>query len=64
MCPNFTIAKTFAIFLKFSNLYDKIKGIVSQDFEVCFLVPLDSSDIATPSGAGSFFFKVDFVSNF
>jgi hypothetical protein len=33
------------------------KGIVSQDFEVCFLVPLDSSDIATPSGAGSFFLK-------
>jgi hypothetical protein len=33
-----------------------LKGIVSRDFEVCFLVPLDSSDIATPSGAGSFFF--------
>jgi hypothetical protein len=30
------------------------KGIVSQDFEVCFLVPLDSSDIATPDGMGSF----------
>jgi hypothetical protein len=28
------------------------------------LVPLDRSDIATPSGTGSFFFKVDFVSNF
>jgi hypothetical protein len=24
------------------------------DFEVCFLVPLDSSDIATPDGTGSF----------
>jgi hypothetical protein len=32
-----------------------IKGIVSRDFEVCFLVPLDSSDIATPDGTGSFF---------
>jgi hypothetical protein len=32
-----------------------IKGIVSRDFEVCFLVPLDSSDIANPSGTGSFF---------
>jgi hypothetical protein len=40
-----------------------IKGIVSQDFEVCFLVPLDSSDITTPDGTGSFF-KVDFMSNF
>jgi hypothetical protein len=40
-----------------------IKGIVSRDFEGCFMVPLDSSDIATPSGAG-FFYKVDFVSNF
>jgi hypothetical protein len=34
-----------------------LKGMVSRDFEVCFLVPLDSSDIATPSGAGSFLFK-------
>jgi hypothetical protein len=25
-----------------------LKGIVSRTFEVCFLVPLDSSDIATP----------------
>jgi hypothetical protein len=40
------------------------KGIVSRDFEVCFSVPLDSSDIATPSGMGLVFFKVDFVSNF
>jgi hypothetical protein len=32
-----------------------IKGIVSRDFEVCFLVPLDSSDIATPAGTGSLF---------
>jgi hypothetical protein len=30
------------------------EGIVSRDFEVCFLVPLDSSDIATPDGMGSF----------
>jgi hypothetical protein len=37
-----------------------LKGIVSQDFEVFILVLLDSSDIATPSGAGSFFFKVEF----
>jgi hypothetical protein len=29
-------------------LHSSFKGIVSQDFEVCFLVPLDSSDIATP----------------
>jgi hypothetical protein len=29
--------------------------IVSRDFEVCFLVPLDSSDITTPAGTGSFF---------
>jgi hypothetical protein len=41
-----------------------LEGIVSRDFEVCFLIPLDSSDIATPDGTGSFFFKVDFVSNF
>jgi hypothetical protein len=34
-----------------------VKGIVSRDFEVCFLIPLDSSDVATPSGAGFFFFK-------
>jgi hypothetical protein len=32
----------------------KFKGILSRDFEVCFLVPLDSSDIATPAGTGSF----------
>jgi hypothetical protein len=31
-----------------------LKGIVSRDFEVCFLVPLDSSDIAIPDGTGSF----------
>jgi hypothetical protein len=36
---------------------NSLKGIVSRDFEVCFLVPLDSSDIATPSGARSFFLK-------
>jgi hypothetical protein len=29
------------------NLNQSLKGIVSRDFEVCFLVPLDSSDIAT-----------------
>jgi hypothetical protein len=34
-----------------------LKGIVSRDFKVCFLVPLDSSDIANPSGTGSFFLK-------
>jgi hypothetical protein len=28
------------------------------------LVLLDSSDIATPSGMGSFYLKVDFVTNF
>jgi hypothetical protein len=42
-----------------------LKGIVSRDFEVCFLVALDSSDIATPSGTGSFFkksrFRVEFL---
>jgi hypothetical protein len=37
----------------FTILY--VKGIVSRDFEVCFLVPLDSSDIAMPDGTGSFF---------
>jgi hypothetical protein len=42
-----------------------LKEIVSRDFEVCLLVPLDSSDIATPAGTGLFFKKnVDFVSNF
>jgi hypothetical protein len=41
-----------------------IKGIVSRDFEVCFLVPLDSSDIATPSFAGSFFLKSRFCDEF
>jgi hypothetical protein len=39
------------------------EGIVSRDFEVCFLVPLDRSDIASPDGAGSFK-KSDFVLNF
>jgi hypothetical protein len=39
------------------------KGIVSRDLEVCFLVPFDSSDIATPDRMGPFFFKVDFVSD-
>jgi hypothetical protein len=33
---------------------EALKGIVSLDFEVCFLVPLDSSDIATLAGTGSF----------
>jgi hypothetical protein len=33
-----------------------LKGIVSRDFEVCFLIPWDSSDIATPDGMGSMFF--------
>jgi hypothetical protein len=32
----------------FLNVNAELKGIVSQDFEVCFLVPLDTSDIATP----------------
>jgi hypothetical protein len=34
---------------------EMFKGIVSRDFKICFLVPLDSSDIATPAGTGSFF---------
>jgi hypothetical protein len=38
-----------------------LKGIVSRDFEVCFLVPLDSSDIATPDGMG-LFFKIKSIS--
>jgi hypothetical protein len=45
------------------NVYLLFKGIVSRDFEVCFLIPLDSSDIATPDGTGSFFksqFRVKF----
>jgi hypothetical protein len=29
------------------TMWEIFKGIVSRDFEVCFLVPLDSSDIAT-----------------
>jgi hypothetical protein len=33
--------------------YMYFKGI-SQDFKVCFLVPLDRIDIATPDGTGSF----------
>jgi hypothetical protein len=33
------------------------KGIVSRDFEVCFLIPLESSHIATPDGTGKFFLK-------
>jgi hypothetical protein len=33
----------------------ELKGIVSLDFEVHFLIPLDRSDIATPDGTGSFF---------
>jgi hypothetical protein len=44
-----------------SSGFKKLQGIVSRHFEV----PLDSSDIATPKGTGSFFKnKVDFVSNF
>jgi hypothetical protein len=35
----------------------QLKGIVSRDFEVCFLVQLDSSDIATHDRTGSFFLK-------
>jgi hypothetical protein len=31
-----------------------IKEMVSRDFDVCFLVLFDSSDIATPGGTGSF----------
>jgi hypothetical protein len=46
------------------TIKETVKGIVSQDFEVCLLVPLDSSDIATPARTCFFFFKVDFVSNF
>jgi hypothetical protein len=45
------------LFFLIGNPYSSMfKGIVSQDFEVCFLVPLDSSDIATIAGTGSFFF--------
>jgi hypothetical protein len=33
------------------------KGIVSRDFEVCFFIRLDSSDIATPDGTGSVFLQ-------
>jgi hypothetical protein len=40
---------------------DFLKGIVSRDFKVCFLVPLDSSDIATPDRTGSFF-KIKLIS--
>jgi hypothetical protein len=39
-----------------------MKGIVSQDLEVCFLVPLDCSDIATPDKTG-LFFKIKSISN-
>jgi hypothetical protein len=43
----------------------KLKGIGSQDFNVCFLLPLDSSDIASPDRNGWVFLnKVDFVGNF
>jgi hypothetical protein len=39
--------------------------IVSRDFDVCFLVPLDSSDIATLAGIGSIKkksqFRVEFL---
>jgi hypothetical protein len=42
----------------------KIKGIVSRDFEVCFLVPLDRSDIATPAGTGLFEKKSRFLVEF
>jgi hypothetical protein len=34
-----------------------LKGIVSRDFKVSFLVPLDRSDIATPDEKGSVFLK-------
>jgi hypothetical protein len=39
----------------------QLKGIVSRDFDVCFLVPLDSSDFATPDGTG-LFFKIKSIS--
>jgi hypothetical protein len=42
-----------------------IKGIVSQDLEVCFLIRLDSSDSGTPNRTGSFLllgqFRVEFL---
>jgi hypothetical protein len=56
--------KWFLFCIKYYLKSHMFKGIVSQDFEVCFLVPLDSSDIATPDGTGLFEKKGDFVSNF
>jgi hypothetical protein len=40
------------------------KGIVSQVFEVCFFVLLDSSDIDTPDGTSSFFLESRFHAEF
>jgi hypothetical protein len=40
----------------------KDKGIASRDFEVCFLVPLDRSDIVTPDGTCSFILKINSIS--
>jgi hypothetical protein len=45
-CLNFKKESQFQDFQFF------FKGIVSQDFEVCFFIPVDSSDIATPDGTG------------
>jgi hypothetical protein len=39
------------------NLATSLKGIVSRDFEVCFLIPLNSSDIATLTERVRFFLK-------
>jgi hypothetical protein len=38
------------------HLREFLNGIVSRDFEVCLLILMDSSDIATPDGTGYFFF--------
>jgi hypothetical protein len=42
---------TVSVF-KHIHLGNHIKAIVSRDFMVCFLIPLDSSDIATPDRTG------------
>jgi hypothetical protein len=40
------------------------KGIVSREFELCFLIPFNSSDTASPDETSLFKKKVYFVSIF
>jgi hypothetical protein len=59
-----TLFNCTGIFLKYpftlpiQQLVRFFKGIVSRNSEVCFLVPFDRSEVATPDGLCSFAFKI------